>query len=94
MSYGYVMVRCPSHPRAQNGYVPEHRLVMEAHLGRYLLPTETIHHKNGIRSDNRLENLELWSAKHHNGSRYEDLTTQELEGLVEYLQKLIEAKRS
>lgn len=71
---GYVLVLAPEHPaQISKGYVWEHRLVMEEHLGRYLLPKETVHHRNGIKDDNRIENLELWSKKHSNGRRVTDL---------------------
>jgi len=50
----------------------EHRWVMEQHLGRRLLRDETVHHINGVRHDNRIENLELWSSSHPHGQRVED----------------------
>jgi len=60
---GYVMVLRPKHPRASsNGYVREHILVMEAFLGRPLKPKETVHHKNGNRQDNRIQNLERFDS--------------------------------
>ena len=91
-SQGYIMIRCPNHPKAQNSYVQEHRLVMEKHLGRFLSPTETVHHKNNEKSDNRIENLELWAVSHNNGSRYEDLSIQELKDLIGFLQGLLTTK--
>lgn len=91
---GYRMIsKC--HPNATRrsktgkGQILEHIWVMSEYLGRPLLPHETVHHKNGIRDDNRLENLELWSKSHPFGQRVEDKLSWCKEFLEEYGYKVI-----
>ena len=71
---GYVTLK------TENGIVVEHRYVMEKMLGRKLKVGETVHHRNGIRHDNRPENLELWVVPPRFGQRIEDL----IEYLIEF----------
>lgn len=63
---GYVYVNAQNHPnKTRNGYIFEHRLVMEKSIGRYLDKDEHIHHLNGIKNDNRAENLIIVNNKNH-----------------------------
>ena len=65
-SYGYVLIY---HNKKR---LLEHRVIMENHMGRKLFSHESVHHKNGNKTDNRLENLELWSTFQPSGQRIED----------------------
>lgn len=69
---GYVLVKMSDHPRASNGFIFEHILVMEKFLGRYLEKGENVHHKNGIKDDNSIKNLELWIRPQPTGIRVRD----------------------
>jgi hypothetical protein len=78
---GYVTVKVGQGSR---GWRLEHIVMMERHLGRPLLPGETVHHVNGVKDDNRVDNFELWVSSQPKGQRPEDIVEWAVEMLGRY----------
>jgi hypothetical protein len=85
MSNGYIIIGRPNHPNSRkSGMMFEHVFVMSEYLKRSLAKHENVHHKNGLRYDNRIENLELWSTSQPSGQRVDDKIKWCIEFLGEY----------
>lgn len=90
---GYIILSDHNHPNAKHGHIAEHIKMMSEILGRPLFPGETVHHKNGIKNDNKSENLELRLKNHGPGQRINDLVPYWIEMLGRYApEKLMEVE--
>lgn len=81
-SNGYIKIYFPDHPKSdKRGFILEHDLIMECNIGRHLYKDEIVHHKNEIKTDNRIKNLQLMTRSEHtryhrNKERNDDLLIQ------------------
>lgn len=95
---GYILVWCPEHPNANKGkrnnpgYLFEHRLVMSNSLKRPLKKSEHVHHINGNKADNRIENLQIMSnsehRKYHMGLLSCEQKQNQARGLIRYAESI------
>ena len=71
--HGYIYLYLPEHPFAKRKYYQEHRYKMEQKIGRFLLPEEIVHHKNRIKDDNRIRNLQLFESNSAHATHHQKL---------------------
>lgn len=84
---GYIKIRVNKKGMLQ------HRHIMEQHIGRELLPEENVHHINGDRADNRIENLEIWNTRQPKGQRIPDKIEYAIEILKQYAPQLLKENK-
>lgn len=84
-SDGYVGIYFPDHPKSKkDGFIMEHVLIMECYIGRWLKDDEVVHHKNHVRDDNRIENLQLMTFKEHARLHMLERKTNRKKGVMTY----------